>query len=107
MLKCLGLHDVILDRDEHVGIIPQRFRDFAVIVIQTKPVLLADAPIVILIMIKWAVIFLVIALVAGVLGFAGIAGAAASIAKFLFFLFIGICVVLFIVGIFLGKKLTK
>lgn len=58
-------------------------------------------------MIKWALIFLVITLVAGLLGFTAIAGAAASIAKFLFFLFLGICVVLFIIGIFLGKRLKK
>ena len=36
-------------------------------------------------MLKWAIIFAVIALVAGALGFGGIAGAAAGIAKLLFF----------------------
>jgi uncharacterized membrane protein YtjA (UPF0391 family) len=41
-------------------------------------------------MLRWAAIFLVIAIIAAVLGFAGIAGAAAEIAKFLFFLFIAI-----------------
>jgi uncharacterized membrane protein YtjA (UPF0391 family) len=58
-------------------------------------------------MLRWALTFLIIALVAGLLGFTGIAGAAASIAKFLFFLFIGICVLLFVLGIFLGNKMTK
>ena len=40
-------------------------------------------------MLKWAAIFLVIAIIAALFGFTGIAGAAADIAKFLFFLFIG------------------
>ncbi len=48
-----------------------------------------------------------IALVTGLLGFTGVAGAAATIAKFLFFLFVGICVLLLLLGIFLGRKLTK
>lgn len=36
-------------------------------------------------MLKWAFIFLAIAIIAGGLGFTGIAGAAAGIAKILFF----------------------
>jgi len=36
-------------------------------------------------MLKWAAIFLVIAIVAALLGFTGIAGAATDIARFLFF----------------------
>lgn len=39
-------------------------------------------------MLKWAAIFLVIALAAALFGFTGIASAAAGIAKFLFFLFL-------------------
>jgi len=49
-------------------------------------------------MIRWAVIFLVIALVAALLGFTGIASAAAGIAKVLFGLFLAICLILFIMG---------
>ena len=56
-------------------------------------------------MLRWAVIFLVIALVAAVLGFTGIASAAAGIAKFLFFLFLIVCIVLFIAGFTVAKKL--
>lgn len=44
-------------------------------------------------MLKWALIFALIAMVAGVLGFTGIAASAAGISKFLFVLFL----VLFIV----------
>jgi len=50
-------------------------------------------------MLRWAVIFLVIALVAALFGFTGIATAAAGIAKFLFFLFLAVCLVLFIAGL--------
>jgi uncharacterized membrane protein YtjA (UPF0391 family) len=55
-------------------------------------------------MLKWAVIFLVIALNAALFGFTGIATAAAGIAKFLFFLFLVICLIFFIIGISVGKK---
>ena len=57
-------------------------------------------------MLKWAAIFLVIALIAALFGFTGIAAAAAGIAKFLFFLFLVICLVFFIIGISIGKKVT-
>lgn len=56
-------------------------------------------------MLKWALIFFVVALIAGALGFTGIMGAAAGIAKFLFFLFIGIFVVMLILGVIAGRKL--
>ena len=39
-------------------------------------------------MLRWALIFLVVAILAGVLGFAGIMVAAAGIAKLLFYLFL-------------------
>ncbi|MDR6807133.1 uncharacterized membrane protein YtjA (UPF0391 family) [Dyadobacter sp. BE34] len=39
-------------------------------------------------MLRWTVIFLVIAIVAGILGFGGIAAGAAGIAKILFFVFL-------------------
>jgi uncharacterized membrane protein YtjA (UPF0391 family) len=45
-------------------------------------------------MLKWALIFLVVALATGMLGFTGIAGAAIGIAKILFYVF----VVLFLVS---------
>ena len=55
-------------------------------------------------MLRWAVIFLVIALVAALFGFTGIATAAAGIAKFLFFLFLAMCLILFIIGMSVGRK---
>ena len=54
---------------------------------------------------RWTVIFLVIAIIAALLGFTGIAGAAADIAKFLFFLFIAIFVIIFLLAMFTGRKM--
>jgi len=56
-------------------------------------------------MLRWAVIFLIIALVAALFGFTDIASAAAGIAKFLFFLFLVMCLVFFILGMSVAKKL--
>lgn len=57
-------------------------------------------------MIKWAVIFAIIALVLGVLGFGGLAGAAWGIAKILFWLAVIIAVALFILGLTIYRKVT-
>ncbi|MDZ4848429.1 MAG: DUF1328 domain-containing protein [Pirellulaceae bacterium] len=51
-------------------------------------------------MLSWALTFLIIALIAGVLGFGVVAGTAASIAKVLFFVFL----VLFVIGLFMGRR---
>lgn len=56
-------------------------------------------------MLRWAVIFLVIALVAALFGFTGIATAAVGIAKFLFFLFLVICLIFFIIGISAARRI--
>jgi len=55
-------------------------------------------------MLRWAVIFLIIALVAALFGFTGIAAAAAGIAKFLFFLFLVMCLIFFIIGLSAGRN---
>jgi uncharacterized membrane protein YtjA (UPF0391 family) len=55
-------------------------------------------------MLKWAFIFLVVALIAALFGFTGIATAAAGIAKFLFFLFLVVCLIFFVIGISIGKR---
>jgi uncharacterized membrane protein YtjA (UPF0391 family) len=57
-----------------------------------------------IIMLRWAVIFLVIALVAALFGFTGIASAAAGIAKLLFFLFLAVCLLLFIIGLSVARR---
>ena len=55
-------------------------------------------------MLYWALVFLVVALIAGVLGFTGVAVAAAGIAKLLFVIFL----ILFLVSIIvhLGRRGT-
>ena len=49
-------------------------------------------------LLKWALTFMVIALIAALFGFTGIAEGSEQIARFLFVLFLGICVVLFVLG---------
>ena len=56
-------------------------------------------------MLKWAAIFLVIAIVAAIFGFTDIASGAATIAKILFFIFIVLFLgVLLLGGWIFGKK---
>jgi uncharacterized membrane protein YtjA (UPF0391 family) len=52
------------------------------------------------VMLHYAIVFLVIALIAGVLGFGGIAGSAVGIAKILFLVFI----VLFLASLVMGRR---
>lgn len=54
-------------------------------------------------MLRWSVIFFVIAIIAAIFGFGGIAEGAASIAKVLFFIFL----TLFVVAILFGASLFK
>lgn len=53
-------------------------------------------------MLRWAVIFFVIALIAALFGFTGIAGAAVGIAKVLFFAFLIIAAVMLVLNL-MGK----
>ncbi len=55
-------------------------------------------------MLRWALIFLIIALVAALFEFTGIAAAAAGITKFLFFLFLVVCLIFFVIGISAGRR---
>lgn len=57
-------------------------------------------------MLKWALIFAVVALVLAVLGFGGLAGAMIDIAKILFWLAVIIAVALFVLGFTIYKKVT-
>jgi uncharacterized membrane protein YtjA (UPF0391 family) len=58
-------------------------------------------------MLKWAVIFLVIALVAALFGFTGIASASAGIAKILFGIFLVLFLAAVFIGLVVGKRLTS
>jgi uncharacterized membrane protein YtjA (UPF0391 family) len=52
------------------------------------------------IMLYWAAVFLIIALIAGVFGFGGVMAGAAGIAKVLFFVFL----VLFVISLIMGRR---
>jgi uncharacterized membrane protein YtjA (UPF0391 family) len=56
------------------------------------------------IMLYWALIFFVLALVAGLFGFGGIAAATASIAQILFFIFLVIFVVSLVAHLLTGRR---
>lgn len=55
-------------------------------------------------MLKWALIFLVLALVMAVLGFGGLAGAFVNIAQILFWLAVIIFVIMLVLGLTVYKK---
>lgn len=55
-------------------------------------------------MLRWAAVFLVLALVAAVFGFGGVAATSAEIAKLLFFVFLIVFAVSLIMGLASGKR---
>jgi uncharacterized membrane protein YtjA (UPF0391 family) len=58
-------------------------------------------------MLKWAVVFLIIAIVAGLFGFTGVEAASATIAKVLFGIFLVLFLGALCIGLFLGSKLLS
>ena len=58
-------------------------------------------------MIRWAIIFAIVALVLGLLGFGGAASAFAGLAKMLFFLAAAIFVILLVLGLMAGKRIKN
>jgi len=56
-------------------------------------------------MLRWALIFAIVAIAACLLGFAGIAGVTAVLAKTIFHILLGLVVVFIVLGITLAKKL--
>jgi uncharacterized membrane protein YtjA (UPF0391 family) len=57
-------------------------------------------------MVRWAIVFLVIALVAAALGFGGVAGTAMEGAKILFYVAIVLFVVSAVIGMMRGRRPT-
>jgi uncharacterized membrane protein YtjA (UPF0391 family) len=57
-------------------------------------------------MLYWALMFLVIALIAAAFGFGGVAGTAAGFAKILFFIFLVLFLVSAIAGAFRGRPVV-
>ena len=58
-------------------------------------------------MLKWALIFLVIAVIAGVFGFSDVEAASATIAQWLFGIFVVLFLGALIIGLTLGARLTS
>jgi uncharacterized membrane protein YtjA (UPF0391 family) len=57
-------------------------------------------------MLRWALVFLVLALIAGLLGFTGIAGQSMYIARILFFIFLVIFLAGLVYSLITGKRPT-
>jgi uncharacterized membrane protein YtjA (UPF0391 family) len=51
-------------------------------------------------MLRWALLFLIVALISAAFGFGGVEGVAMQIAKVLFFLFL----ILFVVSLIMGRR---
>lgn len=58
-------------------------------------------------LLKWAAIFFVIALIAAAFGFTGIAEGAAEVAKILFYIFLFLFAVALIVGLVVARKVVS
>jgi uncharacterized membrane protein YtjA (UPF0391 family) len=58
-------------------------------------------------MLKWAAVFLVVAIVAAILGFGFALGAMAALIRLLFWIFVILAVVMFIVGFAKGRKIAS
>jgi uncharacterized membrane protein YtjA (UPF0391 family) len=58
-------------------------------------------------MLKWAFIFLIVAVIAGIFGFTDVEAASATIAQWLFGLFLVLFLGALIIGLTIGAKLTS
>jgi len=58
-------------------------------------------------LLKWALIFLVIAVIAGIFGFSDVEAASATITQWLFGIFVVLFLGALIIGLTLGAKLTS
>lgn len=58
-------------------------------------------------MLKWAIVFLLIAIVAGIFGFTDVEAASATIAQILFGVFLVLFIGALIIGLALGSKLMS
>ena len=58
-------------------------------------------------MLKWAFIFLIIAIIAGIFGFTGVERASATIAQWLFGIFLVLFLGALAIGLWLGHKLVS
>ena len=58
-------------------------------------------------MLKWAVIFLIIAIIAGIFGFTDVQAASATIAQWLFGIFLVLFIGALVIGLAIGSKLLS
>lgn len=58
-------------------------------------------------MLKWAFIFLVIAIIAGIFGFTDVQAASATIAQWLFGIFLVLFIGALVIGLAIGSKLMS
>lgn len=58
-------------------------------------------------LLKWAAIFLVIALIAAAFGFTGVAEGATEIAKVLFYIFLAMCLIFLVAGVVLAERVKS
>lgn len=58
-------------------------------------------------MLKWAVVFLIIAIIAGIFGFTDVQAASATIAQWLFGIFLVLFLGALIIGLAIGRSLTS
>jgi len=58
-------------------------------------------------MLRWALIFLVIAIIAGIFGFTGVEQASATIAQWLFGIFLVLFVGALLIGFLIGSRLRS
>jgi uncharacterized membrane protein YtjA (UPF0391 family) len=59
------------------------------------------------VMLKWAFVFLVIAIIAGIFGFTDVEAASATIAQWLFGIFLVLFIGALVIGLAIGRKLTS
>ncbi len=57
----------------------------------------------IIVMLRWIITFLIIALIAGLFGFTGVAGAATDVARILFYIFLVLLLIAIVAGLFRGS----
>ena len=57
-------------------------------------------------MLRWALGFLIVAIIAAMLGFGGVASTSAGIAKVLFFIFLAGFVITLVIGLAAARRLT-
>lgn len=58
-------------------------------------------------MLKWAVVFLIIAIIAGIFGFTDVEAASATIAQWLFGIFLALFLGALVIGLVIGTKLMS